>query len=110
MLIVHTVALETIQALRPLLSPIRRHDRSLGDQVRRAASSMLLNIAEAEYSDPGTARARLHNAAGSANETCAALEVALAWGYIDARQAKPALELLDRVKALLFRLTRTRRR
>lgn len=110
MLIVRKVALEAIVAVRPLLVPVKRHDRSLAEQLKRAASSMLLNIAEAEYSDPGTAKARLHTAAGSANETCAALEVALAWGYIESSQARATLDLLDRVKALLFRLTRSERR
>jgi four helix bundle protein len=108
MLIVHKVALEAVAALRPLVGPIRRQDKSLADQVRRAASSMLLNIAEAEYSDPGNSRARLYNAAGSANETVAALEVALAWRYIEPDAADQALALLDRVKAILWRLNHCR--
>ncbi len=108
-LIVHSLAQELIVELRPLVGPIRRHDRALADQLKRAASSTLLNIAEAEYSDPGNGRARLFNAAGSANETLAALEVAEAWGYIDHEQAVRPAELLDRIKALLFQLTRGRR-
>ena len=108
MLIVHKVALEAVTALRPLIVPIRRQDRALADQLRRAASSMVLNLAEAEYSDPGNCRARLHSAAGSANETVAALEVALAWRYIEPASAKSALGLLDRVKALLWRLNHRR--
>jgi four helix bundle protein len=108
MLIVHKVALEAVTALRPLVVPIRRQDRALADQLRRAASSMLLNIAESEYSDPGNSRARLHSAAGSANETVAALEVALAWRYIEPDAVFEALALLDRVKALLWRLNHRR--
>ncbi len=108
-LVVHSLARQLIVELRPLVGPIRRHDRSLADQMKRAASSILLNVAEAEYSDPGNARARLFNAAGSANETLAALEVAEAWGYIDRQQAVRPAELLDRIKALLWKLTRGRR-
>ena len=103
---VHQLALETITALRPLLPRIRRHDRSLAVQLCRAASSVVLNIGEAEYSDPGNRRARLHSAAGSANESRSALLVALAWGYVSQQQAEPATELLDRVVAMLWRLTR----
>jgi four helix bundle protein len=103
---VHQVALETIVALRPLVGRIRRFDRSLYAQLTRAASSAVLNIAEAEYSDPGNRTARFHTAAGSANETRAALAVAVAWGYVSEAHARPAAERLDRVIAMLFRLTR----
>ena len=105
---VHQVALETITALRPLMPRIRRHDRSLAMQLARAASSAVLNIAEAEHSDPGNRRARLHSAAGSANESRSALLVALAWGYLSQQQAQPATEMLDRVVAMLWRLTHGR--
>jgi four helix bundle protein len=47
-LIVHEVALEMIRTLQPLMKAIARHDRSLAVQLRRAASSVALNIAEAE--------------------------------------------------------------
>jgi len=43
---VHQVALETITALRPLMPRIRRHDRSLTVQLKRTASSAVLNIGE----------------------------------------------------------------
>ena len=105
---VHQVALETITALRPLVPLIQRHDRSLAVQLTRAASSIGLNIGAAEYSDPGNRRARLHSAAGSANESRSALLVALAWGYVPETRAQPAAQLLDRVVAMLWRLTRGR--
>ena len=69
---VHAVALDMIGALRPLVPRIARHDRSLADQLRRAASSVVLNLAEMERSDAGNARARLCTAAGSLSETRAA--------------------------------------
>ena len=103
---VSRVALETIATLRPLVPPIRRHDRSLAVQLVRAASSAVLNWGEGEYSDPGTKRARYCNAAGSANETRAALAVAVAWGYLPPAQAQPATSRLERVIALLWKLSR----
>ena len=39
------VSLEMIAAVRPLVQRIRRHDRSLADQLVRAASSVALNAA-----------------------------------------------------------------
>ena len=102
---VDQVALDAVAALRPLIPRIQRRDRSLASQLTRAASSVVLNIAEAEYSDPGNRCARLHSAAGSANESRSALLVALAWGYVSEQQARPSAELLNRVVAMLWRLT-----
>jgi len=85
---------------------IRRHNRSLADQLTRAADSTVLNICEANYSDPGNRRARFYTAAGSANETRGALRVARAWGYVSAEQASGAEELLERVIRMLWKLSR----
>jgi four helix bundle protein len=103
---VASISVEVIAALRPLIPKIRRHDRSLADQLVRAANSVALNIAEAEYSDPGDERARLYTAAGSANETLAALRVAVAWGYLAPEESAAAEALLRRVLAILWKLTR----
>jgi hypothetical protein len=54
--------------LRPLIRRVRAHDRSLAEQIRRAASSVVLNLGEVAYSDPGNQRARLFTACGSAND------------------------------------------
>jgi four helix bundle protein len=103
---VAAVSLELITAVRPLVGRVRRYDRSLADQLVRAASSVSLNIGEARYSDPGNERARLHRAAGSAGEVRVAPQVAIAWGYFAEVDAAPALALVDRVVAMLWRLTR----
>ena len=65
-----------------------------------------LNIAEGELSDPGNQRARFFTAAGSANETLAALRVAAAWGYVATREAETGAALLRRIIAMLWKLTR----
>ena len=103
---VASLSIQVVAALRPLVVRVRRHDRSLADQLVRAASSVALNIAEAEYSDPGNKRARFFTAAGSANETLAALRVAVAWGYFAEGDADAAEGLLRRVLTMLWRLTR----
>ncbi len=101
---VHRIALDTVTEIAPLVATIRRADRSLADQLRRSASSIILNIAEGEYSDPGTARSRFHSAAGSANETRAALRLATAWGYLSATRVAAIDEELDRVLRMLWPL------
>jgi 23S rRNA-intervening sequence protein len=62
---VEEYAYELLRMLQPLVARIRRRDKSLADQLTRAASSIALNIAEANYSDPRNKRARLFTAAGS---------------------------------------------
>jgi four helix bundle protein len=103
---VASLSIELIEALRPLVPRIRRHDRSLVDQLVRSASSVALNIAEGEYSDPGNRRARYFTAAGSANESLAALRVGVAWGYFRPEEAEAASSLLRRIRAILWKLTR----
>ena len=105
-LIVHQRALDAVSAIAPLATAIRRRDRSLADQLRRSASSIVLNIAEGEYSDPGTSRARFHSAAGSANETRAALQLAAAWGYVDSGRVNAIDAKLDEVIRMLWPLTK----
>ena len=51
---------------------------------------------------------RLHSwriAHGSAEEVRTWLRVAMAWGYMEEQELKEALELLDRVAAMLWKLT-----
>ena len=103
---VAAVSLEAIEALRPLAVRIRRQDRSLADQLVRAASSVALNIGEADMSDPGNQRARFYTAAGSANESLYALRVAVAWGYVGADDIADVSQLLGDMIRMLGKLSR----
>jgi len=98
------VATLAIERLRPAVLTIRRHDRDLGEQIRRALSSVALNVAEGNSSEGGNRLSRFSTAAGSNSEARAALRVAVAWGYIGAEDVEPGEALLDRVAAMLHRL------
>jgi four helix bundle protein len=106
---VYEVAKELARASRPLIEWLERRDRSLADQARRAAQSVMLNIRE------GNRRAgkdRLHSfriAAGSADELVGALDVAEVMGYIAVADIGAPLALADRVLAMLHRLANPRR-
>ena len=67
-LIVQQKALQAAAGLSKLLPRIRKRDRALHEQVLRAMSSVVLNLAEASGNDSGTARARFASACGSAKE------------------------------------------
>lgn len=99
----YEVALEMVARLRTAVEALARRDKNLADQVRRASSSVVLNIAEGARR---SGKDRLHFyriAAGSGAEVRAAMEVAQAWGYLG---SNPEVEtLLDRVLAMLWRLT-----
>ena len=84
MLRIYDVMLETLVLLRPVMERIGKCDRNLEDQVRRAATSVALNIAEGSGSRGKNRGARYATALGSARETVACLEVARALGYLGA--------------------------
>jgi four helix bundle protein len=102
MLRIYATAIEVIEGLRPVLAQIEAHDRDLARQLRRAASSVVLNISEGSGSRGGTRRERYHNALGSARETGACLDVAAALGYVENIDVG-LLDRLDRVRATLVR-------
>ncbi len=100
------VTLEMAAQLRPALEALARRDRSLEDQVRRAAASVVLNLAEGAGRRGKDRVQHYRIAAGSAGETAVALRLAKAWGYVDADEVKVAEALLARVQAMLWKLTR----
>jgi four helix bundle protein len=84
MLRIHDDMLEAIVAMRPMLGCIERSDTDLARQLRRAASSVVLNLAEGSGSFGRVRTARYRTALGSARESFACLRTAEAFGYIGA--------------------------
>ena len=105
---VYDRARNVVRELGPLLHTIREQDKSLADQLKRAAQSVVLNIAEARGNDAGNARARFATACGSAKEVRAALNVASDWGYIEVQRAARLDDRLDAVCAITWCLSRRR--
>jgi four helix bundle protein len=100
------IIIELIQHLAPILPQIERRDRDLGNQLRRAATSIGLNFAEGTQRDGRDRAYHYKVAGGSAAESRMALRLAVAWGYVANQPA--ADQLLDRVIAMLWRLTHPR--
>ena len=106
MFVAYQVSLELVEGLRAVVERLRRHDRELGDQLRRAATSVALNLAEGQRREGGDRVRFFRIASGSAGEVRATLEVARAWGWmVDDEQILP---ILDRLLGLLWGVTRRR--
>jgi len=102
MLRIYETMIEVMKGLRPVVAEIEGHDRDLARQLRRASSSVALNISEGSGSSGGTRRERYRNALGSARETGACLDVAIACGYVGEIDAA-LLDRLDKVRAVLVK-------
>jgi four helix bundle protein len=98
------IAHQAVRELRPVVAKIRRADRDLGEQVRSALSSVVLNTAEGNGSAGGLRVARFNTALGSADESRNGLRLAVSWGYIESGEIERGDALLDRVGAMLYRL------
>src|SRR5579862_1557812 len=96
----YRVAIELLRALQPVLEMIRTHDRNLADQAKRAGTSIPLNVAEGRQRGGRDRKHFYRIALGSTAEVGAALDVALACGYVSEDVLVSALELLDRERAM----------
>jgi four helix bundle protein len=107
MFVAYDVALDLIRALRPVVAQLRKHSSDAADQVERAASSIVLNLAEGDRRHGRDPRRFWDIAHGSAGEIRGALDLADAWGWqVDSTHARA---LLDRELSLLWGLTRRSR-
>ncbi len=103
---IENVCVELAASLKPLLPAIRKHNPSLATQLVRASDSIGLNSSEGAGSDGGNRRARYCTAYGSARETRMALRLAAAWGCVTEERLRRPFELLDRISAMLWKLSR----
>ena len=97
------VAHEAADRIGPIAKAIAQHDRDMAIQLRRAAASMVNNIDEANGNAGGRRTEHFRYALGSAREVCSQLRLSRSWGYV--ADVSAPLALLDRVRAMLWRLT-----
>ena len=100
MLRIYPVVIEVIGGVRPVIEQLERKDPDLARQMRRAASSVALNLSEGTSSRGKNRGLRYNTALGSMRETLSCIDVAVALGYVDAVTAK----LLDRIDCVLATL------
>jgi four helix bundle protein len=103
MLRIHDDMLDAVRLMRGVLTAIERRDPDLARQMRRAASSVVLNVAEGSGSFGRVRTVRYRTALGSARETLACLRVAEAFGYVEGMPGG-LVERMNRVVGTLVRV------
>jgi four helix bundle protein len=89
----------------PLEAKIRTRRKSLADEIGRAVESVAGNIAEGRMRVGLDRPDYYRRAFGSASELTTWLRAAKAYGYITHAEWAHVDEVLDRVRAMLWRLT-----
>ena len=100
------IAIQMVASLKEPLAVIAQRDAELASQLRRAATSVPLNLAEGRRR---VGKDRLHLfriASGSSDEVTACLRVAAAFGYLPEASVAEALGFADRVRGIVWSLTR----
>src|SRR5262249_15207942 len=105
MLRIYEVAIEMVGGAAGVADAIERRDADLARQMRRAAASVALNVAEGAGNTAGHKRQRYQTALGSAREVMACIDVAKAMRYID-RVDDALVDQVDHVIATMVRLVR----
>lgn len=82
MLRIYPVCIELVRRVGLVARQIERFDRDQARQLRRSSTSIVLNLAEGSAGRGGNKRLRYRTALGSAEESRANLEVAVALGYV----------------------------
>ena len=75
----YEVALEVARLLVPIVEELKPRSRDLADQLERASTSVVLNVAEGNRRRGGDRNRFFSIAAGSASEVAAALDIAKIW-------------------------------
>ena len=73
-------AVRIVELVRPTIEIVARHDRDLASQLRRALSSIALNVAEGFGTKAGNRRLRFDTARGSLYEAVAGIRIAASLG------------------------------
>src|SRR5262245_52454466 len=98
-----------VQSVCRLSRKVQQHDPDLARQMRKASTSVLLNMAEGWHALAGNRIARFHIAMSEARETLVCLEVSVALRYLQQAEIDEDLDRLDHIVAVLWKLSRTRK-
>ena len=99
------MALVVLEKMEPVERAVRSWRKSLADEMARAGESIALNVSEGRQRAGLDQRDFYRRAAGSAAELTTALRITTARRWADADALAAVEAPLDRVRAMLWRLT-----
>jgi four helix bundle protein len=99
---VYDTSIQMVRVVSRLARRVEVHDPDLARQMRKASTSVPLNIAEGMYSRKRNREARLNTAMGSAKETFGTLQVSEASDYLTQQDIASELKRLDGIVAVLW--------
>jgi len=105
---IYELALEVVASVYRLAAEVQARDKDLANQMRRAVTSVVLNMAEGMYSQGGRKISRYFDSMGSARETTGCLHVCVAARLLSQAKVDADLARLDRIIAGLYRLCHKR--
>jgi four helix bundle protein len=106
---IYAVMLAMVKVVGVLSRKVQQHDPDLARQMRRSSSAVPLNGVEGWHAYGGNRVARFSTAMTEARETMAALDVSVANGYLLQAEVAGALDQLDHIVAVMWKLVRTRK-
>ena len=90
--------------VRRHIEDVKKKDRALADQMRRAMQSVVLNTGEARHARGKRAADRFSIAYGELKELEAALQLAVLWSYTEV--SADLFDRVDHIGAMLFKASR----
>ena len=106
---IYQLLIEMVKKVCALSRKVQQHDPDLARQMRRACTSVPLNAVEGWHGHGGNRVARFNTAMGSARETLACLDVAVAVGYLREAEVTGERDRIDHIVAVMWRLSRARK-
>ena len=101
----YCLLLETARVVPAITSALPRGNSYIEDQLKRALSSAILNLAEGNGRTSIRERNRFFDISlASISETSAAIDIIAAYGYIRANLEAKIREYLERAYAMIYRL------
>ena len=106
---IYLVALAMVKSVYALSRKVQRHDPDLARQMKKASSSVVLNMAEGWHSRGGNRTVRFESSMTEARETVSCLDVSVAVGYLSTHEVAVDLDRLDHIVATLWKLSKPRK-
>ncbi len=101
----YNLLLEAARNVPSILNKLPRGNAYIEDQIKRALSSAILNLAEGNGRRSPKERNRFFDISlASISETSAAIDIIVAYGYVAARTEMNFREILVRAYSMIFKL------